>query len=81
MSIIKSVELHTTLLTEGPRKTRIQECRIAAHAICMRATMPSLVFIENFLGFQLQDEHNASLKKNMSWIERSPPKHKFRKMF
>ena len=33
---------------------------IAAHAICVRTTMPPLVFVENFLGFQLQDKHNAS---------------------
>ncbi len=33
---------------------------IAAHAIRVRTTMPSLAFFENFLGFQLQDKHNAS---------------------
>ena len=42
---------------------------IAAHAICVRTTMPPLVFVENFLGFQLQDKHNASSFSHMSWIE------------
>ena len=42
---------------------------IAAHAICVRTTMPPLAFFENFLGFQLQDKHNASFLTHMSWTE------------
>ena len=42
---------------------------IAAHAIGVRTTMPPLAFFENFLGFQLQDKHNASFLTHMSWTE------------
>ena len=45
---------------------------IAAHAICVRTTMPPLVFVENFLGFQLQDKHNASILFQMSLDGVSP---------
>ena len=31
-----------------------------AHAIRVRTTMPFLFLLENFSGFQLQEEHNAS---------------------
>lgn len=42
------------------RKPEYTNVVIAAHAIHVRTTMPPLVFFENFLGFQLQDKHNAS---------------------
>ena len=44
---------------------------IAAHAICVRTTMLSLHLIENFLRFQVQDEHNASSIFICLWTELS----------
>ena len=62
-----SVELYATLLLEGRRKPIDADVVIAAHAIRVRTTMPSLHLIENFLRFQVQDKHNASFFSNMSW--------------
>ena len=54
---------------------------IAAHAICVRTTMPPLVFVENFLGFQLQDKHNASILFQMSLDRIFHPIAKVRNLF
>ena len=54
---------------------------IAAHAICVRTTMPPLVFVENFLGFQLQDKHNASILFQMSLDRFLYPIAKIRNLF
>ena len=45
----------------------MHECSIAAHAICVRTTMPSLCSVLNFLRSRLTRKHNASFL--MSWIE------------
>lgn len=54
---------------------------IAAHAICVRTTMPPLVFVENFLGFQLQDKHNASILFQMSLDRLLHPTANVQKLF
>lgn len=47
---------------------------IAAHAIRVRTTMPSLVLILKVSQvFNSQDKHNASLSSNMSRIGRANP--------
>ena len=38
----------------------MHECSIAAHAICVRTTMPSLCSVLNFLRSRLTRKHNAS---------------------
>lgn len=49
------------------RKPIYTDMIIAAHAICVRTTMPSLyILLKVSQVFKLQDKHNASFLSNMS---------------
>ena len=46
----------------------MHECSIAAHAICVRTTMPSLCSVLNFLRSRLTRKHNASVSDRVTPI-------------
>ena len=65
----RSVELQCYVPNEGPEKTQWADVVIAAHAICVRTTMLSLLIYESFSGFHSQDKHNASFYFKCLWME------------
>ena len=63
----------TAILTSsigGPRKAHTNGCTNSSPRYSVRTTMlSSFVCLRNFLGFRLNDKHNASFFTNMSWRE------------
>ena len=54
----------------GPRKAYTNRCTNSSPRYSVRTTMlSSFVCLRNFLGFRLNDKHNASKNSNMSWRE------------
>ena len=63
----------TAMLTSsigGPRKAYTNRCTNSSPRYSVRTTMlSSFVCLGNFLGFRLNDKHNASKNSNMFWRE------------
>ena len=54
----------------GPRKAYTNRCTNSSPRYSVRTTMlSSFVCLGNFLGFRLNDKHNASKNSNMFWRE------------